>query len=401
MNNIENSLMEKPLTIYELTLQIKNLLEDSFPVVYVVGEISNYKRHSSGHIYLTLKDDKSQIQAVIWRSTAQNIKFNLENGLKVNVFGKLAVYEKGGNYQIIISSLMPAGLGELQLAFEQLKKKLEQEGLFDEKFKKPIPAFPEIIGVVTSRTGAAIRDIIKVLRRRYPSVDIILRPVRVQGDTAAAEIAQAIKEFNEYGKVDVLIVGRGGGSLEDLWAFNEEIVARAIFESKIPIISAVGHEIDFTIADFVADIRAATPSAAAEIAVKDIKELENKVILMKQKLVVTMISIYNNYKQRYKRAKRILNYERMIDLLNQKIQYIDSLTSRLKNNFENKVELKKQHVISLKRHLEALNPKNILDRGYSITLSLDDKIINSKNNINKNMKIKTIVKDGDFTSIIE
>jgi len=262
---------EKIYTVSELTREIKQVLETGFPCLWVEGEISNFKRHSSGHLYFTLKDENSQIRCAMWRYRANDLIFRPEDGMKVLVQGNLQVYEPGGYYQIIVQQVQPAGVGELQLAFEQLKKKLYAEGLFDEAHKKPIPIFPERIGVITSPTGAAIRDIISVITRRFPIAQIILAPVRVQGPGAKEEIVQAIQDFNEFGEVDVLIVGRGGGSLEDLWAFNEEVVARAIFTSKIPIISAVGHEIDFSISDFVADRRAPTPSAAAEMAVPDRK----------------------------------------------------------------------------------------------------------------------------------
>ncbi|HFE62791.1 MAG TPA: exodeoxyribonuclease VII large subunit, partial [Caldithrix sp.] len=249
--------MEKRVyTVSDLTREIKQVLESSFPRLWVEGEISNLKRHSSGHLYFTLKDSNSQLNCAMWRFRVGQLLFQPQDGMKVLVEGDVQVYERGGYYQLIVNQIQPAGIGDLQLAFEQLKKKLHAEGLFDESHKKRLPQFPERIGVVTSPTGAAIRDIVSVVSRRFPGVQLIINPVRVQGETAKEEIAQAIREFNEYGKVDVLIVGRGGGSLEDLWAFNEEVVARAIFDSKIPVISAVGHEIDYSISDFVADRRA-------------------------------------------------------------------------------------------------------------------------------------------------
>ena len=261
------------ITITELTRQIKFSLESSFPRVWVEGEISNFKQHTSGHLYFTLKDEGAQLSALMWRSRVANLTFQPEDGMKVIARGSITVYPPRGNYQLDVDQIQPLGLGELQLAFERLKQKLDAEGLFDAEHKKPIPEFPECIGLVTSETGAALQDIRSVLSRRHPSVEVVLAPVRVQGAGAAEEIADAIKYLNQYGGIDVLIVGRGGGSLEDLWAFNEEVVARAIYASKIPIISAVGHEIDFSIADFVADLRAPTPSAAAELVVRDRTEL--------------------------------------------------------------------------------------------------------------------------------
>ncbi|MFQ5772424.1 MAG: exodeoxyribonuclease VII large subunit, partial [bacterium] len=264
---------EKHYSVSELTRQIKFLLESSFPEIWVQGEISNFTHHSSGHMYFSLKDENAQISCVMWRSRNQHLFFTPQDGMKVILDARITVYEKRGAYQLDVLQMQPAGVGELQLAFEQLKNRLREEGLFSEEFKKPIPLYPERIGIVTSPTGAAVQDLISVLQRRFPGIEIIINAARVQGEGAATEIARAIDDFNDYGKVDVLIVGRGGGSLEDLWAFNEEVVARAVFRSKIPIISAVGHEVDFTICDFVADLRAPTPSAAAELAVRHRDEL--------------------------------------------------------------------------------------------------------------------------------
>ncbi len=260
-------------TVSELTFLIKGKLESSFARVWVEGEISGLKTASSGHTYFNLKDEQSLIKAVFFKGSRRGLRFEPEDGLKVVAAGQVSVYAPRGDYQLIVESLEPRGFGALQLAFEQLKKKLAAEGLFDEGRKRPIPFLPASVGVVTSPTGAAIRDIIHVMRRRFAGVGIFLYPVRVQGEGAAREIAEGIRAVNRWGKVDVIIVGRGGGSLEDLWAFNEEVVARAIYESRLPVISAVGHEVDFTIADFVADLRAPTPSAAAELVVKNRQNL--------------------------------------------------------------------------------------------------------------------------------
>ncbi|HDL78351.1 MAG TPA: exodeoxyribonuclease VII large subunit, partial [Bacteroidetes bacterium] len=275
---------KKIYTISEITRKIKRLLENAIPSIWLEGEISNFKRHSSGHIYFVLKDENSQISCVMWRGRNNGLYFTPQDGMKIQARGNVTVYEKRGNYQFEVLQMQPAGLGELQMALEQLKQSLKAEGLFDEQHKKKIPQYPEKIGIVTSPTGAAIRDLVSVVQRRFPSVQLILNPVRVQGAEAAGEIARAIDEFNAYGDVDVLIVGRGGGSLEDLWAFNEEVVARAIFRSKIPVISAVGHEIDFGISDFVADLRAPTPSAAAELVVRNREELLHTIQYLAQKM---------------------------------------------------------------------------------------------------------------------
>src|SRR5271169_6490493 len=252
-------------SVTDLTRKIKGTLEEGFSGIAVQGELSNFKRHSSGHLYFTLKDEHTQIQCVMWRSRVPTLSVSPQDGMKMIARGNVTVYEVRGNYQLDVSSLQLLGAGELQIAFERLKQKLSTEGLFDQDHKKPLPQFPQRIGVVTSPTGAAIRDIINVVNRRFPSTELILYPVRVQGIGAAEEIASAIDDFNAFGEVGVILIGRGGGSLEDLWAFNEEIVARSIYRSSIPVVSAVGHEIDFTIADFVADLRAPTPSAAAEL----------------------------------------------------------------------------------------------------------------------------------------
>ena len=270
-------LEKKVYTVSEITSAVKYLIEESFPFIWVKGEISNLKRHSSGHYYFTLKDNLAQISCVMWKWRNILMNFILEDGMEVIVGGSLTVYEKQGKYQLDAETIHPIGIGELQLAFEKLKSKLHSEGLFDEKYKKPLPKFPWRIGVVTSPTGAAIQDILSVIGRRFPQVQIIINPVRVQGDGAASEISDAIKEFNEYDEIDLIIVCRGGGSLEDLWAFNEEIVARTIFDSKIPVLSAVGHEIDYSISDFAADKRAPTPSAAGEIAVFNKVEVETHI----------------------------------------------------------------------------------------------------------------------------
>ncbi|MEE9165043.1 MAG: exodeoxyribonuclease VII large subunit, partial [Nitrospinota bacterium] len=256
-------------TVTEITRAIKFSLETEFPRVWIEGEISNLRIPSSGHMYLTIKDEESQIKVVMFRSGKSQLKFGPKDGDQVIVKGKITVYEPRGEYQIVIDYMEPKGIGALQLAFQQLKEKLSKEGLFDEELKKSLPLLPQKIGIITSPTGAAVRDILNIIDRRFPNVHILIAPVKVQGEGAAQEIAAAVKDLNKIKGVDVIIVGRGGGSIEDLWAFNEEVVARAIFESEIPVISAVGHEIDFTISDFVADLRAPTPSAAAELVVRD------------------------------------------------------------------------------------------------------------------------------------
>jgi exodeoxyribonuclease VII large subunit len=353
-------------TVSELTLQIKELLENSFPRLWVEGEISNFKRHSSGHLYFTLKDENSQLSCAMWRFRAGSLLFQPQQGMKVIVEGDLQVYEKGGNYQLIAQQMQPAGVGALQMAFEQLKKKLQAEGLFDEIHKKPIPLYPERIGVVTSPTGAAIRDIISVITRRFPGVEIMLYPVRVQGDGAAMEIATAINNFNEYGDVDVLIVGRGGGSLEDLWAFNEETVARAIFASQIPVISAVGHEVDYSIADFVADRRAPTPSAAAEIVVRNQSEIKGELNYYREKFRVSLAKQITECHSRIESIRSGYAFRRPQDLIYQRIQRLDELQRSIVFTMNQHLKFYRSQMEHLHKQLHSMNPTAILNRGYSI-----------------------------------
>lgn len=356
--------------VSEITREIKNLLEQSFPTLWVEGEISNYTLHSSGHRYFSLKDENAQIRCVLFRWEGKRLAFEPEDGMKVYALGNLTVYEKSGQYQLSVIRLHPLGIGELELGFQQLKERLYNEGLFDEAHKKPIPEYPQAIGVVTSPTGAAIRDIINIIRRRDPGVRIILSPVRVQGEAAAEEIAQAIKDFNEYKKVDLLIVGRGGGSLEDLWAFNEEVVARAIYNSKIPVISAVGHEVDFTIADFVADLRAPTPSAAAELAVKNRLETVKEVRNLFKTLISTQRLIVEDYKSRINAARESYGFRRAIDLIAQKAQRADELLRGLLKEIKNCFDSKKKSLSLVSGKLNALSPLAVLERGFSLTRKL-------------------------------
>jgi exodeoxyribonuclease VII large subunit len=358
--------------VSEITRDIKNLLEQSFPTLWVEGEISNYTLHSSGHRYFSLKDENAQIRCVLFRWEGRRLAFEPEDGMKVYALGNLTVYEKSGQYQLSVIKLHPAGIGELELAFQQLKERLYNEGLFDEAHKKPIPEYPQAIGVVTSPTGAAIRDIINIIHRRDPGMKIILNPVRVQGEGATDEIAQAIKDFNEYKKVDLLIIGRGGGSLEDLWAFNEEIVARAIYDSKIPIISAVGHEVDFTIADFVADLRAPTPSAAAELAVKNRLETAKEIRNLFKTLVSTQRLIVEDYKSRINSARESYGFRRALDLIAQRAQRADELLRRLLKEIKNYFDSKKKSLSLVSGKLNALSPLAVLERGFSVTRKLPE-----------------------------
>lgn len=393
--------MEKHVyTVSELTREIKQVLESGFPRLWVEGEISNLKRQSSGHLYFTLKDENSQISCAMWRFRAGQLLYRPEDGMKVLVEGDVQVYERGGYYQLIVQQMQPAGVGELQIAFEQLKKKLHAEGLFDEARKRPLPNYPERVGVVTSPSGAAVRDIISVISRRFPGVQIILCPVRVQGETAAAEIARAIRDFNDYGEVDVLIVGRGGGSLEDLWAFNEEPVARAIFESKIPVVSAVGHEVDYSISDFVADRRAPTPSAAAELVVRDRQELLGVTAYYREKLAAGLLQQIESNRERLRSFRQSYAFRRPEDIVYQKLQRLDELEHQMQSVVAHLLEMKAQAVNALQQQIRALNPDSILQRGYSICYK-DGVVVKSVEQVKALDLVQVKLSRGQFISQVQ
>jgi exodeoxyribonuclease VII large subunit len=319
----------KAWTVSELTAKIRDLLAKNFTDITVQGEISNCREAQSGHIYFTLKDDRAQVRCVFFKQQQRGIKFRPEDGLQMTVRGSLSVYETRGEYQIYVESLEPIGLGALQLAFEQLKKRLEAEGLFDPARKKPLPLLPSRIGIVTSPRGAAVRDVVRILTRRFPNVHLTVYPVRVQGEGSAGEIVKALKFFNAKKMVDVLILARGGGSLEDLWAFNEEIVARAIFDSEIPVISGIGHETDFTIADFVADLRASTPSAAAELVVQTRAQFDKHIVELRETLAGLVRYRLLELSRRVHELSARRGFRRPLDLLRQQRQRADEMTSRL------------------------------------------------------------------------
>jgi exodeoxyribonuclease VII large subunit len=317
------------LTVTQLTAKIRDLLAKNFTDIWVEGEISNCREAQSGHIYFTLKDDRSQVRCVFFKQQRRGIKFRPEDGLHVTVRGSISVYEARGEYQIYVENIEPMGLGALQLAFEQLKKRLEAEGLFSAARKKPLPLLPNRIGLITSPTGAAVRDVVRILRRRFPNVHLTVYPVRVQGEGSAEEIVKALKFFNQKKLVDVLILARGGGSLEDLWSFNEETVARAIAASTIPVISGVGHETDFTIADFVADVRASTPSAAAELVVQTRREFDKNIAELRSALAEQMRYRILVLSRRIHELSARRGFRRPLDLLRQQRQRADEMTSRL------------------------------------------------------------------------
>jgi exodeoxyribonuclease VII large subunit len=380
-NNRKAFSMEEKKTVYtvsRLTREIRALLEESFSEIWVEGEVSNFKRYASGHLYFSLKDETGLINCVLFKNSALRLAFTPEDGINVLSRGRISVYDKRGQYQFYVSSMEPLGKGALQLAFEQLKEKLHKEGLFREEHKKALPALPMRVGVVTSASGAAIEDILNVARRRFANVEITIRPVRVQGDGAKTEIAAAIKEFNEYNSliekrkirahaIDVMIVGRGGGSLEDLWPFNEEVVARAIFGSAIPVISAVGHEVDYTIADFVADLRAPTPSAAAELVMPRKADLAEKI----GGLVARTHSVLRNrvglLEGKVEGLKNSYVLKTPLNVFAQLRQRVDDLTGSAAYAINNILELKTRDLATLSGKMQALSPLAVLERGYSIT----------------------------------
>ena len=392
--------------VSELTRDIRMILEDSFPNIWVEGEISTLRTPQSGHIYFTLKDEKAQLKCVFFRRDNINLNFKLEEGLACIIYGRISVYDQGGQYQLYVKKIEPRGKGALQLAFEQLKKKLEKEGLFDKNRKRPIPFLPQRIGIVTSSTGAALRDILNIINRRYANVHIIVRPCLVQGKSAAGDIAQGIKDLNKYKALDVIIVGRGGGSLEDLWSFNEEVVARAVFNSKIPVISAVGHEIDYTICDFVADLRAPTPSAAAELVVQEkvhlFKNLEN----MQRRLTESIIQKLKLYNLHFARIRQSYALRRPQAILEQYEQRLDNLDKSLKMGFLHLIKIKDGQLRQTSGRLVNLNPLAILSRGYSVTyLAAESKdkeyLLKNTKGIKKRDILRTKLYKGVIISRVE
>ncbi len=389
----------KIATVSQINGYVKKILDHNIILnnVWIKGEISNFKHHYSGHLYITLKDEGGVLKAVMFRSSAQSLTFEPSDGMKVLARGRISVYEAGGAYQLYIEEMIPDGVGELYIAYEQLKKQLAEEGLFDEVHKKPIPQFPKRVGVVTASTGAAVRDIINVITRRYPMAEIVIYPAQVQGTGAAQSVVRAIEYFNATKEVDTLIVGRGGGSIEDLWAFNEEITARAIYASQIPIISAVGHETDFTIADFVADLRAPTPSAAAEIAVPSMIELRNRINIDQNRISQNVVGRIESSRLLLKRFKMKTPKDR-IDDYNLKL---DSLLKSMENSLKMKTMTLKRQFAEQTAKLDALSPLQTLSRGYSIPTTEDGTVIRSVEEMKKGMEFTLRLKDGSRECVVK
>ena len=387
------------ISVSQLTTQIKNILEGEFESIWVSGEISNIKHHYSGHMYFTLKDDSAEIKAVMFKGFNQYLRFKPEDGMQVFANGRISVYEQRGQYQIILKQLEPSGIGTLYLAFEALKKQLSEEGLFDIERKKEIPKYPNSIGIITSQSGAAVQDIFQILKRRAPFVDIVLRPTKVQGDGAASDIAQAIIEFNNYNKVDVIIVGRGGGSLEDLWPFNEEIVARAISASTIPIISAVGHETDYSISDMVADLRAPTPSAAAEIVSPSSSDIQDNI----NRYTIRIESFLKNLIERkWQNIDELINRhsrQQPQNIIELQRKELSKISTRFINSIIQNQKYWGMSLNPLTEKLLALSPQAILERGYSVAYTLPNRsIIRNSDDVDAGHEFELMTSKGSFTA---
>lgn len=391
----------KVYTVNELNNYVKGVLDsdENLKYVYVTGEISNFKAHYSGHMYMTVKDETASIKAVMFAGDASKLRFNPENGMKILALGTVSLFPRDGSYQLYIKAMQPDGAGALSIAFEQLKKKLAAEGLFSTEYKKPLPLFPRKVGVVTSSTGAAIQDIFNVLGRRFPVAEVIVRSAKVQGDGAAQDIAAAIREFNDAKAADVLVVGRGGGSVEDLWAFNEEIVARAVFASEIPVISAVGHETDYTICDFVADLRAPTPSAAAEIAVPDIFELKSDLDSYKAQIYNITKNIISTEKSRLEAIQKSGALKDPVLKLQDNRRNLAYLGEKLADITQNTLENNKLRLSSLAGKLDALSPLGVIARGYGIVNDKDG-VVSSVKNVKNGDSVTIKLSDGSFGAIV-
>jgi len=393
---------EKIYTVTAVTRLIKHTLEESFDTLWVEGEISNYVHHSSGHRYLTLKDDNAALRVTIWRSLGQYLKFEPENGMKVRAYGDVSVYEKAGSYQLNARKLVPVGVGELEVAFRQLHEKLHKEGLFDPSRKKPIPDFPTTVGIVTSPTGAAIRDIINIARRRNDAVRLIVYPAQVQGTGSELTVKAGIEYFNERDDIDVIITGRGGGSLEDLWAFNEEVLVRAIAASAKPIVSAVGHEIDTTLSDLAADLRAPTPSAAAELVVWDKRDFLRDIGDLVDRAGYATAQIAGSGRAQLRQLVERPVYRRPETMVNEREQMLDNLMRVFENAGKNSLEKPKNALSLALSRLESLSPLAILKRGYAVLKDVaSDLPIKSVEDLKAGQEIETVLTDGSATAVIK
>ena len=395
----------KIYTVSRITKYIKNLFENDYNLqdIWILGEISNFKLHSSGHMYFVLKDQESQIKGVMFKGNNLSLRFMPQDGMKVKVRGDISVYERRGEYQLYVKEIVEAGKGELYLAFERLKEKLKAEGLFSEEFKKKLPLIPKNIAVITSPTGAAIRDVITVSLRRFPNLSILVVPSLVQGTLAAQEIAKKIDFLNKhFNNLDFIIISRGGGSLEELWAFNEEILARSIYNSKIPIVSAIGHETDFTISDFVADLRCPTPSAAAEMTIPDKSSLINNINLLNSKLNKAIKRNLELKVENVNSINKSIQYQGPENKINQYYQYIDEFSVRIKLRIKHQIELYEEKIKKDKQRLDSLNPGAVIERGYSICRKIPGKeIIKRLNQVEIGNEIEVIISDGKMLGKVD
>lgn len=393
---------EQVLTISQVNEYIRTMMDGDrlLTGLAVKGEISNYKLYPSGHHYFTLKDESSALRCVMFRGSALRLRFRPENGMQIIAMGKISVYPRDGAYQLYVNAMAPDGVGDLHTAFEQLKQKLAAQGLFDPEHKKPIPRYPKSIGIVSSSAGAAIHDMLRILKKRYPLAKVYLLPVRVQGAEASGEIAAAIDYANRYRLADLLIVGRGGGSIEDLWAFNEEPVAHAIYRSKIPVISAVGHEPDVTISDYVADLRAATPSNAAELAVPDQDALRQTLDSAYSTLLTAMQKRLDSTKRHLRILSESSALQSPVRYVAQRRQALELLQSRLLSNQKQTISVKKQRFISLTAKLDAMSPLKVLTRGYTMTTGKNGTVVRSIHQVNNSDEISITVSDGVVTATV-
>ncbi|NMX22275.1 exodeoxyribonuclease VII large subunit [ANME-1 cluster archaeon GoMg4] len=408
VERIEEKETPRIYSVQEVTRYIRQRLDEDEVLsdIYIKGELSNLSQPTSGHLYFTLKDEFSELPCVMFREQNRGLKFVPEDGMSAIVRGHISVYEKRGKYQLYVDEIQEEGIGALYRAFEQLKKKLKEEGLFDVVYKKPIPSFPRRIGVITSPTGAAIRDILKITKKRFPHVHILLAPVAVQGEGASSQIVNAIQLMNRYSaereKIDVVILGRGGGSIEELWAFNEECVAREIFSSVIPVISAVGHETDFTIADFVADKRAATPSEAAEFVVPDTREIEKNLSSLELRMRQNVFKAIEYYRKQLASIEKSVLFRKPTERINQYRQTVDELKRNMVAEITHFVTLQRKSVQALTGKLDALSPLAILERGYSICSKLPEgKIVRSVEEISIGDALKVLFTDGEAISEVK
>ena len=393
----------KIFTVGQINRYIRNLLENDFILssLLVKGEISNFKAHSSGHLYLTLKDASGALSCVMFRQDAAGLPFEPENGMQVVVYGHVSLYEKTGQYQLYAEFLEPLGIGGLQVAFEQLKEKLAAEGLFDGDFKREIPKNPSCIAVITSPTGAAVRDILQIVKRRDPNVKVAIFPTLVQGEQAAADIVRSLKLVNEWGKADVIILGRGGGSMEDLWCFNDENVARAVFASEIPVISAVGHETDFTITDFVADMRAPTPSAAAELATTPLTERREAFHRLELRLERDVSALLTSCRRRLDLLKSRPVMERPLERIYRTMMDVEETQQRLDKEMTNRLMQRAERWQYLTNRLEAASPLAVMSRGYVMAVASSGKLLTSVKQVEVGDRVTLHLQDGKIETNIQ